>query len=136
MIPGSQRFEMARRGVSNYRVRQELGKAGGFSPRAAAGHGGGLAATVEMSGFVTATNGQRVQVVAKGPAAVARLAGRLHDEREVASGRMSPSVFADRWRRRQVGGVRLTARSAVVIASLHRAGAETEVRYFRKGGRK
>jgi len=44
---------------------------------------------------------------------------------------MSPTVFADRWRGRSVGGVRVSGRSAVVIASLHQAGAETEVRYLR-----
>jgi len=131
MTPGSLRAEATRRGISVYQVRTERARAEGFSRAAGAGHGGGLRAAVEMSGWVTATNGQRSFVVAGGPAAVARLATRLHDERELASGRMSPTVFADRWRGRSVGGVRVSGRSAVVIASLHQAGAETEVRYLR-----
>lgn len=108
-------------------------RAPGETAREALGHH--RESPASLTGWITGTNGQRFQVVAEGPAAVARLAARLHDEREVASGRMSPSVFADRWRGRQVGGVRVSARSAVVNASLHRAGAETEVRYLR-GARK
>jgi len=109
-------------------------RAPGQTAREALGHR--REAPASLTGWVTATSGRRVQVAAEGPAAVGRLAARLRDEREVASGRLSPSVFADRWRGRQVGGVHLTNRAAVVTASLHRAGAETEVRYFRKGGRK
>lgn len=131
MKPGSLRYLVATTGKSMAQIRAEEGRKNGLTAAQARGHGGGARAAVEMSGFITATSGQRIQVVAKGPAAVARLATRLHDEREVASGRMSPTVFADRWRGRQVGGVRVSARAGVVIASLHRAGAETEVRYLR-----
>jgi len=135
MTPGSLRAEAARRGISVYQVRTERAKAEGYSRSAGAGHGGGLRAAVQLSGWVTATNGERRFVAASGPAEVARLGARLHDERDLASGRLSPSIFADRWRGRSVGGVRVSARATVVNASLHRAGAETEVRYVR-GGRK
>lgn len=135
MKPGSLRYLVKTTGKSMAQIRAEVGGKKGLTPAQARGHGGGARAAVQLSGWVTATNGERRFVAATGPAAVARLAARLHDEREVASGRLPPSVFADRWRGRQVGGVRVSARSAVVNASLHRAGAETEVRYLR-GGRK
>lgn len=78
--------------------------------------------------------GAVVSVVGKGPAEASRLGDRLHDQRALVSGEMTPEEFEAKWRGRRLLGVRLSGSAAEVFVAYRAGGSElADVRYQRRG---